>query len=609
MPKMYANFDLVQNELQNVRLQNLVEAPGSPVAGQFYFNTTTNQKLYYNGSSWEQVSDSSITNTKLSNIATQRVKGRVSAETGQVEDLTPADVRQIINVEDGAAADQSAAEVPFDSSENDFTATDVQAAIEEVGSLVLGDITAASVSYDSTLTSLTATNVQDAIDEILDGAGVGTVTQVSAGDGMDFTAITGNGSVVLGIPSTVTGVTTNSLTSDSHTHALTITSTDVGLQNVTNDAQIKKASATTIGNIPVWSVITGDELGTGYGVETDLTAGGSSDNLVRADAAKAYIDGILATNDAMIFKGTIGTGGTVTTLPTTHDVGWTYKVITAGTYAGKVCEIGDMIISLISREGSANEDADWAVVQANIDGAVTGPSSATNDSIAVFDGTTGKVIKDGGKTIATLTSDAADAVDVKTLDTDNTTAQATNATETIKGTGSISLHKIAKTGTYSDLIGTPTIGDATITIAGGTDLSGEDTFTVNQVSNATATINHANVTRSDTTTGDKTVKGGDTIAIVDSVSASSTGHVTATNTKTVTLDSSLARKKAADIVGGSTTWDFEHNLSTLDVTVNIYDKTTNEIVYTDISIINTNTVRVTFATTIPSDTFRIVVVG
>lgn len=42
-----------------------------------------------------------------------------------------------------------------------------------------------------------------------------------------------------------------------------------------------------------------------------------------------------------------------------------------------------------------------------------------------------------------------------TLDTDNTGAQTVNASEALSGT--VKLHKVAKTGTYSDLIGTPTI--------------------------------------------------------------------------------------------------------------------------------------------------------
>lgn len=135
-----------------------------------------------------------------------------------------------------------------------------------------------------------------------------------------------------------------------------VTKAHVGLGNVTNDAQVKKTASSTSGNIPTWNGTTGDALNNGYGVETTLTGG--TGNLPRADAVKAYVDGLLAANDAMIFKGTLGSGGTYTALPTTHNVGWTIKVITAGTYAGKVAEIGDMYVSLVSRSGSGNTNAD-----------------------------------------------------------------------------------------------------------------------------------------------------------------------------------------------------------------------------------------------------------
>ena len=75
-----------------------------------------------------------------------------------------------------------------------------------------------------------------------------------------------------------------------------------------------------------------------------------------------------AANDAMLFKGTIGTNGTVTALPATHNVGWTYRVITAGTYAGVKCEVGDLIICIA--DGTAANNAHWTVAQTNIDGAV-----------------------------------------------------------------------------------------------------------------------------------------------------------------------------------------------------------------------------------------------
>jgi hypothetical protein len=55
------------------------------------------------------VADESITNAKLAHIATATIKGRVTAGTGDVEDLTAANVRTIINVADGATANDMTA--------------------------------------------------------------------------------------------------------------------------------------------------------------------------------------------------------------------------------------------------------------------------------------------------------------------------------------------------------------------------------------------------------------------------------------------------------------------------------------------------------------------
>lgn len=49
----------------------------------------------------------------------------------------------------------------------------------------------------------------------------------------------------------------------------------------------------------------------------------------------------------MIFKGTLGVGGTIQSLPTASasNEGWTYKVITDGTYAGQTAKVGDVFTS------------------------------------------------------------------------------------------------------------------------------------------------------------------------------------------------------------------------------------------------------------------------
>ena len=107
---------------------------------------------------------------------------------------------------------------------------------------------------------------------------------------------------------------------------------------------------------------------------------------------KRYVDALFA-NLVSTAPGIVNTSSP---LPSTgYKAGEMYRVSEAGTYAGNVCEIGDLIIVIKDHEEGSASNADFMVVQANIDGAVTGPATATNLNIAVFDGSTGKVIKDG----------------------------------------------------------------------------------------------------------------------------------------------------------------------------------------------------------------------
>ena len=80
------------------------------------------------------------------------------------------------------------------------------------------------------------------------------------------------------------------------------------------------------------------------------------------------------------------------------------------------------------------------------------------------------------------------------------------------------------------------INDATITLDAGTDLSTGGNFTTNQGSAETITINHSDIGRTDNTSSTSPGFGGNFTAI-DSVTTNARGHVTAVNTKTVTLPS------------------------------------------------------------------------
>lgn len=123
----------------------------------------------------------------------------------------------------------------------------------------------------------------------------------------------------------------------------------------------------------------------------------------------AALEGV--SSDALVFKGVVNKAAD---LPTAgYKVGDTYKVNTAGTYKGIVCEPGDALIAI----AETGADSDWVVLQANIDGAVTGPASATDGAIALFDGATGKVIKAGDTLASVKQSIKTNADDIDALET------------------------------------------------------------------------------------------------------------------------------------------------------------------------------------------------
>lgn len=102
--------------------------------------------------------------------------------------------------------------------------------------------------------------------------------------------------------------------------------------------------------------------------------------------------------------------------------------------------------------------------------------------------------------------------------------------------------------------------DATITISAGTDLATGGDFTTDQGTNETITINHANISRTDTTSTASPAHGG-TVSVVNSVSTNARGHVTGIDVKTITLpaDNNTWRPIHDSPVDGATTTSISSN--------------------------------------------------
>lgn len=112
-----------------------------------------------------------------------------------------------------------------------------------------------------------------------------------------------------------------------------------------NGTSIATSGVANITSVPA-SILTG-AIPNGVTATTQT----QSDNSTKI-ATTAYVDTAIGNlPEPMVFKGSLGTGGTITALPTAEasNEGHTYKVIKNGTYAGQAAKVGDTFISTGSR--------------------------------------------------------------------------------------------------------------------------------------------------------------------------------------------------------------------------------------------------------------------
>lgn len=127
----------------------------------------------------------------------------------------------------------------------------------------------------------------------------------------------------------------------------------------------------------------------------------SSINIPTTAAVASYLSSKLTALDVMRYKGTLGTGGDIVSLPTTSNSGDTYKVIVAGTYASQSAIIGDLFIAKM--DNPTADTTGWSLIPSGgDDGNVTGSSLTLNTVIlgsggagikSLANGTNGQVLK------------------------------------------------------------------------------------------------------------------------------------------------------------------------------------------------------------------------
>ena len=158
-----------------------------------------------------------------------------------------------------------------------------------------------------------------------------------------------------------------------------------------NGTSVATSGVANITSVPA-SILTG-AIPSAVTATTQL----SGDNSTKI-ATTAYVDGaITALPEPMVFKGSLGTGGTITTLPTASasNEGYTYKVITAGTYASQAAKIGDTFIS----DGSS-----WILIPSGDEPSGTVTSITLNATSPILIDSSSAITTSGTRTLSHATS-------------------------------------------------------------------------------------------------------------------------------------------------------------------------------------------------------------
>ena len=136
-----------------------------------------------------------------------------------------------------------------------------------------------------------------------------------------------------------------------------------GSGEVDTSGLISKVSGAVEGNLPSLAA-DGSLVDSGYSIISNINE--SEDNkLPTSSAIISYIERQISNiAQGLIFKGVVNSE---LDIPTTFNAGFMYYVQTAGTYFGNICSIGDILVSIINRENSGNQNSDWIVLEGNKD--------------------------------------------------------------------------------------------------------------------------------------------------------------------------------------------------------------------------------------------------
>ena len=344
--KFLDSIDLNDNELQNVRIQNLGSDPGSANSGDLIYNSTGNVLKYYNGSGWVTVS---------AGLGGSGTANKITRWTGS-----------------------SALGDSIITQESDASAVTVAGGLSVTGYLKdsSGDSGTSAQLLSSTGTGTNWIDAPQSYTNWVAKGSSGTTVNVNDGDTYELSESSTSPGVRLLTPTksgtTITGEL--ELFSQNMNSAVPSNSTDVFLWSSNASSDGYKVQKAVIASTPVNRFASpDDDFSIGSNKLTNLT-----DPTADQDAAtKSYVDGLVA--GGVVVKGSfnadtgaISGGGNLTVGGSRVAIakGDMYIVTTAGNFfanANTPLTAGDSVICQSAASAGASVEGDFAVVQSDTD--------------------------------------------------------------------------------------------------------------------------------------------------------------------------------------------------------------------------------------------------
>jgi len=181
-------LDLQKNELRNAVVQVLATAPATPVTGQIYYNSDSNDGavglLVYNGATWEAVG--SIDGIEV---------------TGPIQKSTSGGTVTIsISAADGSnAGSMSAAHYTLVNNATDANTASTIVKRDASGNFTAGTVSATSVTISGAVTNATDAATKAYVDSVATGLDVKASVRVATTANVDLSGALENGDVVDGV--------------------------------------------------------------------------------------------------------------------------------------------------------------------------------------------------------------------------------------------------------------------------------------------------------------------------------------------------------------------------------------------------------------------------